>query len=142
MTVEEIHNFGIEVVLTQLEKEEYEIQSINRKYNMNPQIIAKKSNQLSFIVVRTACYPAKGLLEETVHFKMIEQANKHNAIPYFASVGIANANTLSEKEISIPVKGSGFYIAYEGLVIISRSDHVKIFDEINPGDTTEKHNLT
>ena len=129
MTIEEIHDFGVEVVFNQLKKEGYKIQSVNTKYGVNPQIIAKKEGQLAFIAVRTACYPNKGSLEKSVHFKMIENADKHGAIPYFASVGIANANGKTDEEMSVPVKGAGFYVAYEGMLIITQSDRVKLFDE-------------
>jgi hypothetical protein len=121
MSIEEIHEFGIEIVFNQLKKEGYEIQSVNTDLGMNPQIIAKKGSQLAFIAVRTACYPEKGQLEESVHFQMIEHADKHSAIPYFASVGIANADGTTAAEMAIPIKGSGFHVAYEGMVIIARS---------------------
>ena len=127
MTIDEIHHFGIEIVFNQLKKEGYEIQSVNTEIGLNPQIIAKRDG-LAFIVVRTACYPEKGKLENSVHFKMIEHADKHGAIPYFASVGIANADAITEDEMSIPVKGAGFYVAYEGIWIITRSDRVNILD--------------
>ena len=136
MTIEEIHDFGIEIVFNQLKKEGYEIQSINTEFGINPQIIAKKGNQLSFIAVRTACYPEKGKLEESVHFQMIERADKHGAIPYFASVGIANANAKTEDEMRVPVKGAGFHVAYEGMQIITRSDRVKILNEKGLWDVT------
>jgi hypothetical protein len=57
---------------------------------------------------------------------MIENADKHNAIPYFACVGIANAEGKTDEEMSIPKKGAGFHVAYEGLLIISNSDRVKV----------------
>ena len=129
MTKEEIHDFGIEIVLNQLKNEGYEIEGVNTDIDMNPQIIAKKGNQLAFIYVRTACFPEKGQLEEPVHFKMIEHADKHGAIPYFASVGIANADAKTYEEMAIPIKGAGFHVAYEGMVIIARSDRVKILAE-------------
>lgn len=124
MSVEEIHDFGIEIVFNQLKKEGYEIQSINTKLGVNPQIIAKKDNQLAFIAVRTECYPKKGQLEESVHFQMIEHSNRHGAIPYFASVGIANTNGKTDEEMGVPVKGAGFFAAYNGLVIIASSNNV------------------
>jgi hypothetical protein len=136
MTDEEIHDFGIEIVFNQLKKEAYKIQSVNTKFGVNPQIIAKKGTQLAFIAVRTACYPEKGKLEESVHFQMIEHADKHGAIPYFASVGIANANAKTEDEMRVPVKGAGFHVAYEGMQIITRSDRVKILNEKGLWDVT------
>jgi hypothetical protein len=142
MTMQEIHDFGIEIVFNQLKKEGYEIQNVNTEFGVNPQIVGKKGNQLAFVAVRTACYPGKGQLEKPVHFQMIEHADKNSAIPYFASVGIANADATTEKEMAIPVKGAGFHVAYEGMVIITRSDRVKIWDEsglrnVSPEDVQE-----
>ena len=139
MTIEEIHDFGIEIVFNQLKKEGYEIQSVNTKFGMNPQIIAKKESQLAFIAVRTACYPEKGRLDESVHFQMIEHADKRGAIPYFASVGIANTDSTTEEEMSVPVKNAGFHVAYEGMSIITRSDRVKILDERGLRDVTGEY---
>jgi len=138
MTEEEIHDFGIEIVVGQLKKEGYEIEGVNTDLGMNPQVVGRKDNQLAFVAVRTACYPEKGRLEKSVHFQMIEHADQHGAIPYFASVGIANADAKTETEMGVPVRGAGFHVAYEGMVIIARSDRVKIWDEGGIRDVTEK----
>ena len=126
MSVGEIHDFGIEVVVAHLKKEGYEIEGVNPKTGVNPQIIARKNGVLAFVAVRTACYPEKGILESSVHFHMIDFSDSHKAIPYFASVGICNADGTTEKEMSIPIKGAGFHISFEGLLIIARSDRVSI----------------
>ena len=94
----------------------------------DPQIIAKKDGILAFIAVRTACYPEKGKLDKSVHFQMMENAKKFKAIPYFASVGIANAESKTQKDMSVPIKGAGFHAAYEGLLIITDSEHTKLWD--------------
>ena len=85
MSPEEIHNFGVEIVFNQLKKDGYEVESVNTKIGVDPQIIAKKDGILAFIAVRTAGYPEKGKLEKSVHFQMMENAKKFKAIPYFAS---------------------------------------------------------
>ena len=129
MTEEEIHDFGTEIVLGQLKKEGYEIENVSTKIGVNPQIIAKKDGKLAFIAVRTACYPEKGEIEEAVHFQMMEHAKKYDATPYFASVGIANSDGKTDEEMSVPVRGAGFHVSYKGLLIITDSAHVKIWDE-------------
>jgi hypothetical protein len=128
MTDEEIHDFGIEVVAEDLKKNGYDILRVNNTMGMNPQIAARKGDQLAFIVVRTACYPDKGNLEEATHFQIIEHADEFDAIPFFASVSIANADATTEEGKGIPVRGAEFHTAYEGLVIISRSDPVQIWE--------------
>jgi len=130
MSAEEIHDFGIEVVTSHLKKEGYAIESVNTKIGVNPQIVARKNGVLSFIAVRTACYPKKGILEPNVHFQMIDFSDSHKAIPYFASVGICNANGKTEEEMGMPIKGVGFYVSFDGLLIIARSDRVSV-----PGNT-------
>jgi hypothetical protein len=129
MTVEEIHDFGVQIVYSELKKEGYEIISVNADYGMNPQIVGKKDDQLAFVAVRTACFPEKGQLEQSIVSELIEHAERHQAIPYFASVGIANAEAECDDEMSIPVKGAGFHVAYEGMVVLARSSEVRIFDK-------------
>lgn len=126
MSAEEIHAFGIEVVCKYLQKDGHEIIEINTTPGINPQIVARKDEGLEFIVVRTACYPDKGQIEsEQLALQCIAHADRHHAICYFASVGIANAQGATEQEMALPIKGAGFYVAYEGLVILTRSDRVR-----------------
>jgi hypothetical protein len=129
MTSEEIHEFGIRTVFDYIKKEGHEIVSVNADVSLNPQIIAKKNGQLEFIVVRTACYPSKGEIENNkVAMNCIEHADKHKATLYFASVGIANSQGKSDAEMAVPVKGAGYYVAFEGLVLLTRSDRVKVMN--------------
>jgi hypothetical protein len=128
MTKSEIHDFGIEVVFNYLEKEGHEIVSVNTDPALNPQVVAKKNGQLEFIIVRTACYPSKGQIENNqMALHCIEHAVKHKAICYFASVGIANADGKNDAEMAVPVKGAGYHVAFEGLAVLTRSDHVKVW---------------
>jgi hypothetical protein len=122
MTEAETHDFGVPIVVGQLRKEGYEIASVNTGLGMKPQIVGRKDNQLAFIAVRTACYPEKGRLDGPVHLQIIEHADKHGAIPYSASVGIADADAKTEAEMGIPVGAAGFHVAYGGMVVIARSD--------------------
>ena len=136
MTAEEIHEFGIEIVSNELKKDGYEILTTNNSIEVNPQITARKGSQLAFIVVRTACYPDKGTIEEATHFQMIDHADEFDAIPFFASVGLANAEATTEEEMRLPVRGAGFYAAYEGLTIMSRSDRAHIWNGEKPANAT------
>ena len=126
MTKSEMHDFGIEVVCNYLKKDGHEIVSVNTDIALNPQAVARKNGQLEFIIIRTAFYPLKGAIEsDQIAAHCIEHAEKHNAICYFASVGLANADGKNDAEMAIPVKGAGYYISFEGLVILARSDRVE-----------------
>ena len=130
MDEDDIHDFGINVVAEYSQKDGFEIVSINKDRKYNPQIVAKKNGQLAFIVVRTACYPNKGSLDDAaLRSQLISNADQHNAICYFASVGIANSEGQTDEEMGIPIKGGGYYVSFEGLLILTRSDRVKILDD-------------
>jgi methanogenic corrinoid protein MtbC1 len=66
MNEDDIHDFGIDVVAEYSKKDGFEILSINKDRKYNPQIVAKKNGQLALIVVRTARYPNKGSLGDSV----------------------------------------------------------------------------
>jgi len=130
MTEDDIHHFGIDIIAEHSQKVGFEIVSINKDRQYNPQIVAKKHGQLAFIVVRTACYPNKGSIDDTALLdQLISHADQHNAICYFASVGIANSEGQTDKEMSFSIKGAGYYVSFEGLLILTRSDRVKILDD-------------
>jgi hypothetical protein len=117
MTTQEIHNFGIDIVLEYIQKEGYKVKTVRRDQRKNPQIIARKENVLVYILVRTACYPNKGELEDNnVISRLKFDAYRNGAICYFASVGIANTYGSSDLDKSIALKGSKYHVSFDGLV--------------------------
>ncbi|MFT3737291.1 MAG: hypothetical protein QM786_00875 [Breznakibacter sp.] len=116
MTNEELHFLGIKVVYKDLVDKGYNVMNVRKEFNINPQILARNKNgQYVLVVVKTACYPHMGLLVPDVAANVRHLAQKHQAICYFASVGIANANSETEEEMSKPVLGGEYYINYDGL---------------------------
>lgn len=112
----EIHEFGINVVLDDIRAKGYAISSVMTTRESNPQIIAHKNGQLIYIVVRTAIYPKKGVIENfQLGLQILDDAYDKNAACYFASIGIANANGSTDLEMSIPIRNSGYYVAYSGI---------------------------
>jgi hypothetical protein len=113
---DEIHAFGINIVLDDVRKKGFTVVSVDTNIEKNPQIIVRKNEQPFFILVRTARYPQKGKLESReLGIKVVRDAKKQGASCYFASVGVANALGTTDLEMSIPTKGAGYYIAYDGL---------------------------
>jgi hypothetical protein len=120
MTPQDIHAFGVEIVYKQLETDGWVIDSADvfADRHSEPQIVAKKEGELAFFVVRTDVYPGRGRFEEgtEAYNTLVRHAKEHGATCYYASVGIANADALSEADMSIPIKGAGFNIQFDGLV--------------------------
>ena len=112
----ELHELGIKWVYKHI-KDEFEVLSVNIEFEKNPQIIAKKDNELHFIVVKTSTYPDVGSLTLSASEEIIKHADKHKAKILFAHVGIANADSQDDKEMQYPVKDGQYYINYTGLTI-------------------------
>jgi len=140
MSVEEIHAFGIEVILPYLKKEGVTITEVNSDPSMNPQIVGQRWDSPAFIYVRTALYPDKGALSEKEFMDGLAWADKHKATAFFASVGIACLNypdkseVKSDEHMKLPIRKAGFAVAYEGLVIMATSDRVRIVGEDDKND--------
>lgn len=116
MNGEELHFFGIRVVYKDLVDQGYEVLNVRKEMDVNPQILARKSETLYFVVVRTATYPQMGVLTPEVAAKVSMHALRHNAVCRFASVGVANANGETDEEKGRPELGGEFYINYNGLL--------------------------
>lgn len=119
MTEADVHAFGVEIVFKQLEEAGWKIESadVYADRESHPQIIAHKDGEIGFFVVRTAMYPGRGRIEgEEVFQTLVRHANAHGASCYFASVGIANSEGKTEEEMTVPVKGVAYNVAFDGLV--------------------------
>lgn len=117
-----IHEFGLRYMYNELLKEGYEVLSIEPDPEVFPQMIARKDDQLYFIVVQSAAYPEVGDLPTAYQIRQIrEHAQKHNAEVKFASLGIANAKAKTEAEKKVLQKGGEFYINYSGLKELLRT---------------------
>ena len=116
----EIHSFGIQIVFNRLAEDGWIIQSADPDADRSsePQIVASKGGELAFFVVRTGVYPGRGRFEEgqQAYETLVLHAAEHGADCYFAAVGIANAQAKSEGEKSIPLRGAGYNVEFDGLV--------------------------
>lgn len=120
MTEAEIQAFGVEIVCKQLLQDEWMIASADGTADKTtePQIIAQKSDEYAFFIVRTDVYPNRGRFEEgqEAFETLVRHAEQHGASCYFASVGIANSEGKTEEEMSVPVKGVAYHVEFNGLV--------------------------
>ena len=119
MSEEDVHAFGVEIVFKQLEEAGWTIEyaDVMAERETQPQIVANKDGETGFFVVRTAIYPGRGRIEgEEVFQNLVRHAKGQGATCYFASVGIANSEGKTEEEMTVPVKGVAYHVAFDGLV--------------------------
>ncbi|MFM9903858.1 MAG: hypothetical protein ACKVQJ_04720 [Pyrinomonadaceae bacterium] len=115
----DVHAFGVEIVYKQLIEAGWTVDSADvfAEREEHPQIVANKDGEFAFFIVRTAMHPGRGRIEgEKVFRHLVQLANDHDASCYFASVGIANSEGKTEEEMSVPVKGVAYNVAFDGLV--------------------------
>jgi len=113
---EELHELGIKWVYKHI-KDDYEILSVNIEFEKNPQILAKKDDEMYFIVVKTSTYPDLGSLSPMAAEEIIKHADKHKAKILFAHVGVANADSKDDAGMAFPEKNGHYYFNYTGLSI-------------------------
>ena len=119
MKESDVHAFGVEIVYKQLIEAGWTVQSadVYATRTEHPQIVANRDGETGYFVVRTAMHPGRGRIEsEEVFRHQVQLAKDHGATCYFASVGIANSEGKSEEEMTVPVKGVAYHIAFDGLV--------------------------
>lgn len=120
MTPADIHAFGVEIVCKQLVKDGWDVASAApvRQDMPFPQIVARKDGETAFVIVRTDVFPNRGRFEggQSVYNAFVEYALSQGASCYFASVGIANSEAATEAEMSVPVKGVGFNVEFNGII--------------------------
>jgi len=119
MKESDVHAFGVEIVYKQLLEAGWAIQSadVYAERANHPQIVASRDGETGYFVVRTAMHPGRGRIEgEEVFQHLVKLANDHDASCYFASVGIANSEGKTEEEMTVPVKGVPYHVAFDGLV--------------------------
>jgi hypothetical protein len=120
LTDKEIHSFGIQIVFNRLSEDGWVIQSADPDADITsePQIVASKDGELAFFVIRTGVYPARGRFDEgqQAYEMLVRHAQEHGGDCYFAAVGIANAQATTEEEKSVPARGAGYNVEFDGLV--------------------------
>ncbi len=113
---EEIHEFGINIVLDDIRAKGYTIASITTAKGSNPQIIGHLNGKLIHIIVRTAVYPKFGVIEDfQLGLKILDDAYEKNAGCYFAGISISNAYGATDLEKSIPIRNSRYFVKYNGI---------------------------
>lgn len=126
MSDSEVHKFGIESILPYVQKEGVTVQSVNANPSQNPQVVGTYQGNMAFVFVRTAMYPAKGELTAAEVSRCQEWAQKHRALAFFASVGLACTNFPDRTEVrddavmGQPIKNAGFAVSYEGLASLGQ----------------------
>lgn len=116
MNDNELHEYGINLMINYLEKNDYTIMEVNREKESNPQIIAEKGTDMCFILVSTFMYPKKDVKTDKGMIKSIKEACKnYNAKLYEAKVGLALASAMTGKELGIPYKNEDFLVKFNGL---------------------------
>lgn len=125
MTKDEIHVFGLQVLIQYLEGKGYEIEFAQPDAKNIPHIIAKSGEQLTFILAATDIYPNKGKISDEDKAAVLEHAKSFNAQSACAYLGLANAEGVEkgDKELTGKAyKDARFMTDFSGLEFICFED--------------------
>ncbi len=116
LSADEIILFGLRHSYGRLINDGFEVLSVRHEPEIDPQIVAKKEEQLYFIVVRTDIYPHKGEMPSMSRIQQIrDHAKQHEAICKFISIGLTNAEAKTKEGKSKLYKKGEFLVDYSGL---------------------------
>ena len=65
MNTQEIHEFGLQVLLQHLTEKGFEIEFVQPNKSEIPHVVAKQGKRLIFILVATDVYPNKGTIADS-----------------------------------------------------------------------------
>ncbi len=125
MNKEEIHIFGLEVLVQYLQNNDYKIIFVQPKKEQLPNVLAEKDDAVVFILASTDVYPNKGVVSDVDKAAALEHAKEFDAQVACAYLGIANAEGVekNDKELcSKAYKNAGFVTDFSGLEYIQFQD--------------------
>jgi len=135
MSDEELHAFGIDIILPFLKSEDVTVEAVNHDPKLTPQIIGQRWGSLAYIYVRTAMLPRMGALTETQFMHGLSWADSHRATAFFASVDLICTDYPDKSPVTIdadsrlPIRHGGLKAKYEGLVVMITSDRVRVMGQ-------------
>lgn len=112
LTKQELHNLAMNIVGKDLEEQGYEFLGVNSKLKKDPQFVALKNKELSFVIVRAVAYPADAKVYDPVFMQtMKEHALKFEARTFYAGVGLGHGSDYAKAV----VKNEDYTMVYHGL---------------------------
>ena len=114
MTKEELHKFGLALLIVYLYKQKGNLIKSNRNLGDEyPHLVAKNpKDELLYIWVKTEMYPLlpnPEMIEK--HDEIINLANQFNAIPVFGGIRM---KCISSEDSCVPVCGGEFIVEFTG----------------------------
>ena len=114
MTKEELHKFGLALLIVYLYKQKGElIRANNNLGNEYPHLVAKNpKDELLYIWVKTEMHPkVPSIVSIENHEEVIKLSNQFSAIPVFAGMRM---KCVSTEENGIPIYGAGYIAEFTG----------------------------
>lgn len=132
MTVEELHKFGVDLILPALSNEHFVIEQVSFDITVDPQVAGKRWGLPAFVMIRTACYPDTGALSDDEIQMVLRHSSKTGRIACVANVGLSCMQYPDKSEVTnmahrgLPIRNGGFWCNYKGLLVLQDADRVAV----------------
>lgn len=94
----------------------YEVVTVRKELEVNPQILAKLNDEYHLVIVKTKRFPEMGVLFPHVASQVMHLAEQRGGKIWFGSVGIANGDVEEEELMTKPMKSGKYIINFKGLM--------------------------
>ncbi len=89
MNLQEIHEFGIDIISNYVEKEGYEIVAGSLNINENPQLVIRKNEILYYVMITKGAGKSNELYyDKNIALQVFNRSKAHNAKALYAGVGL------------------------------------------------------
>jgi len=113
LTKQESHNLAMNIAGEELQKDGFEFLAINSGLKKNPQFVALKNKETSFIIVRAVNNEIATTKPENINLKpILEHAKKHHAKVFYIGVWLGHGNDINQPIIN----DEEYSFVYTGLV--------------------------
>jgi len=113
LTQQESHNLAMNIAGEELQKEGYEFLAINSDLKKNPQFVALKNKETSFVIVRAVNNEKATIQSENINLKpILEHAIKHKATVFYIGIWLGHGQDINQPIIN----GEEYSFVYTGLV--------------------------
>lgn len=98
MSKQDLHTFGLEVLVGWLEKNGYQVEFVNPVVDMLPSVFANRFDGLTVIAAQTTMYPERPQFNENDKPALMEVCKELNAKLAFAGIGLVNGEGIPTQD--------------------------------------------
>lgn len=116
-----IHSFGVSYLCNFLDRAGFTILEVNYAPSHPYQLLARINDKCMSIVVRTACHPDMGTMDNSTMASLVRESEELCVLPHFASLSVIPMET-NDIEVDDITKGQEYKVIFNGISSVHNSE--------------------